>query len=53
MCTNVLPVCTYVHYMHAVLKEDRRGASDSIGTGFTDSVSYIMGIWDMNPGSAK
>lgn len=25
MCTNVLPVCTYVHYVHAVLKEARRG----------------------------
>lgn len=31
----------------------QKRASDSIGTGIIDGVSYLMGIWDMNPGSAK
>lgn len=43
MCMCVLPANKFVHHMHAVPVEDRRGGNESPGTGIVDSPEPLCG----------
>lgn len=48
MCISVLPVCVFVHYIHAWSLKSKEGIGVSV-TGVTDNCELPSGCWELMP----